>query len=182
MIINWRSWCWHLGLAIFLTINWMSVVTAKVVMSAPNDNENTADAVPEDNTISPESAPTISPRFGLQTGSQTDSVGRYNTLSLISLKCHSTAAGGTNPDKIFLNVGNRRAWSSIMNAGNQANITGIQSVFKSKVTVEIFDQSRRLVSVDIFPVPRGVAQRLFISGTAKYTLTYQTSATDGVTE
>lgn len=98
-----------------------------------------------------------------------------NVLRITSLTCHSTAAGGTNPDQISLYVRNQLVWGpSSMNAGNQANLTTVveTSSLDRKVLVELSDQSKSLGSA--YASAPGGGQIQIINGNATYTLTYQT--------
>lgn len=99
-----------------------------------------------------------------------------NVLQSISLRCDSTAAGGTNPDQISLYVGNKLVWGpAIMNAGMIADLAAVPGIpFHKKVHVELRDQSKKLGSAHVSSTGNGVLQ--FMYGSANYTLTYQVIA------
>ena len=99
-----------------------------------------------------------------------------NVLQSISLRCDSTAAGGTNPDQISLYVGNKLVWGpAIMNAGMIADLAAVPGIpFHKKVRVELHDQSKKLGSAHVSSTGNGVLQ--FMYGSANYTLTYQVIA------
>lgn len=96
-----------------------------------------------------------------------------NVLQLISLRCDSTAAGGTNPDKISLYIENQLVWGPAdMNAGMIAGITFVPGIpFHKKVRVELHDQSKKLGSAHVSSTGNGKLS--FMRGNANYTLTYR---------
>jgi hypothetical protein len=99
-----------------------------------------------------------------------------NVLQLRSLRCDSTAAGGTNPDQISLFIENNRVWGpAIMNAGMIADLAAVPGIdFHKKVRVELRDQSKSLDWQHIPSTGGGTLQ--FMVGSANYTLTYQVVA------
>jgi hypothetical protein len=94
-----------------------------------------------------------------------------------SLQCHSTDAGGANPDQVSLYVKNQLVWGpSPMSAGDIADVTTVGgTVFKNTVPLQIHVGSRHLDLINISSVPGGESQSItFTDITASYTLTYQT--------
>ncbi len=96
-----------------------------------------------------------------------------NALQPISLRCDSTVAGGTNPDKISLYITNKLVWGPAnMKAGMIAKLTAVPGIpFHRKVRIELYDQSKKLGSAHISSTGNGTLQ--FMYGNANYTLTYQ---------
>ncbi len=96
-----------------------------------------------------------------------------NVLQPISLRCDSTAAGGTNPDQISLYADNKLVWGpASMNAGMIADLAAVPGItFHKKVRVELHDQSKKLGSAHVSSTGNGYLQ--FMYGNANYTLTYQ---------
>lgn len=161
MTQRWNGWCLRLGLASSLAI-----VGALAVSGDCAKAQITPNATPgaESSVFIP-----LAPGLGFQPSPN-------NLLYLTSLRCHSTAAGTTNPDQIFLYVNNKLVWGpSSMNAGNVANLNAVTGIdFHKKVHIELFDQSKRLGSAHVSVT--GIGQLQFIYGNAIYTLTYQVVA------
>jgi hypothetical protein len=96
-----------------------------------------------------------------------------NVLQPISLRCDSTAAGGTNPDQISLYINKQLVRGPTdMNAGMIADLAAVPGItFHKKVRVELHDQSKKLGSAHVSSTGNGTLQ--FMYGNANYTLTYQ---------
>lgn len=96
-----------------------------------------------------------------------------NVLQQMSLRCDSTAAGGTNPDQISLYINKELVWGpAYMSAGTIANLAAVPRIsFHKKVRVELHDQSKKLGSAHVSFSGNGTLQ--FMYGNANYTLTYQ---------
>lgn len=99
-------------------------------------------------------------------------------LNLTSLTCHSTVAGGTNPDQISIYINNQLVWGpAIMSAGNVAALNSVPgTAFHKKVRVEIFAQSNRIYSGSILNTGSGSIHVMY--GLGSYTLIYGIAATN----
>ena len=153
MTTNWRSWGWKFcstGLAI-------------------------AGAI----ALSMDCAYTqIVPQAGTVINYQTQIPPTDYILNLTSLTCHSTVAGGTNPDPISIHINNQLVWGpAIMSAGNVAALNSVPgTAFHKKVRIEIFAQSNRIYSGSIPNTGSGAIHAMYGSGS--YTLTYRIVATN----
>lgn len=96
-----------------------------------------------------------------------------NVLKPISLRCDSTAGGGTNPDQISLYINKKLVRGPAdMNAGMIADLVAVPEIpFHKKAHVELHDQSKKLGSAHVSSTGNGTLQ--FMYGNANYTLTYE---------
>jgi len=170
MTSSWLRWCLNIGLASSLAMGGVIASSADYALS-----KNTSDGTrrTERSVTTPKNVIQGSAPDALK---DQDSRPEYR-LVVQSLHCHSTDAGGTNPDQVSLYVKNQLVWGLFpMSAGTQVDLTTVEgTLFKNTVPIKIHAGSKVLGPRNISSVPGGESNSItFTNVTASYTLTYQT--------
>lgn len=176
MTSSWLRWCLNLRLASSLAMGGVIASSADYALA----KNNPAGTLRTESSVTTPKSVIQGPAPNNLDLKDQDSRREY-ILLVQSLQCHSTDAGGTNPDQVSLYVKNQLVWdSSPMSTGDIADLTTVGgTVFKNTVSVKLVIGSKHLGPVNFSSVPGGEpVSEIFTSGTASYTLTYQTIRSD----
>ena len=168
MTSSWLRRCLNIGLASSLAMGGIIASSGDYALSKNNFD---ATLRTERSVATPNIA--IQDVFPADTDSPSESI-----LVVQSLQCHSTDAGGTNPDQVSLYINNQLVWGpSPMSAEDTADLTTVRgTVFKNTVRVKLVIGSKHLGPVNFSSGSGGSIP--FINGTASYTLINQTIPED----